>query len=197
MSGIIINTYGKRRITEIRGVFKTLPFTSIVMIVGMLSITGAPFFNGFISKSIIKYGFKESVYKGYMFYILNLGTSVSFVKLSQIFFGKSDGKKYNSYGENIAMLLLGVGCISLGIFFIPMGRALFYIDLTFIKLSTPSIWVNYFITLVIAYFIYRLFISKELPIIKRVRHLNISFGTANSLLVLFVFLMIMWKFVGI
>ncbi|WP_432666469.1 proton-conducting transporter membrane subunit [Wukongibacter baidiensis] len=194
-AGIIINTYGKRRITEIRGVFKVLPFTSILMIIGMLSITGAPFFNGFISKTIIKYGLKESAYKSYMFYILNLGTSVSFVKLSQIFFGKSDVKKYNSIGENMAMFLLGLGCISLGIFFVPIGKTLLYIDLKFIKLSSLSIWINYFITLVIAYFIYLFFISKELSIIKKIRHINISFGTANFLLVLFIFIMIMWKFI--
>lgn len=195
-AGIIINTYGKRRITEIRGVFKALPITSILMIIGMFSITGAPFFNGFISKSIIKYGLKESLYKSYMFYILNLGTAVSFVKLSQIFFGKSDGKKRNSLGENIAMLFLGLGCISIGIFFVPLGKVLFYIDLTFIKLSSLSIWINYLTTLAIAYFIYRFFISKELSIIKKIRHLNISFGASNFLLVLFVFLMLMWNFVS-
>lgn len=196
-AGIIINTYGVRRISEIRGVFKRLPFTSILMVTGMLAITGAPFLNGFISKSIIKYGLTESVFKTYMFYILNLGTSISFVKFSQMFFGKSEINKKDAFSESIAMLLLSLACIFLGIFFVPVGRMLFYIDLEFISFSSISIWINYLITLMIAYFIYRLFISKELWIIKKIRHIHISFGAANFLLVLFVFIMIMWKYISI
>lgn len=196
-AGIIINTYGKRRMTEIRGVFKTLPFTSILMIIGMLSIIGTPFFNGFISKEIIKYGIKDVTYKTYMFNILNIGTTIALIKLAQIFFGEPHEKRRSSYGENISMFLLAVVCILTGIFFVPIGRTLFYIDLTFIKLFTPSVWINYFLTLIIAYLSYRFFISKDLSIIKRVRHMNISFGAANFLLVLFVFLMIMWNFINV
>ncbi len=194
-AGIIINTYGARRISELRGVFKRLPFTSILMITGMLAITGAPFLNGFISKTIIKYGLSESLFKTYMFYILNLGTSVSFVKFSQIFFGKSKVNKYDAYSEVIAMLLLGLACLSIGIFFVPIAKTLFYIDLEFIRFSNLSIWANYFVTLIIAYFIYLLIISKDFWIIKKIRHIHISFGASNFLLVLFVFIMIMWKYI--
>lgn len=193
-AGLIINTYSKRRVTEIRGVFKTMPLTSIFMIVGVLSITGAPLFNGFISKSIIKYGLNEVPYKIYMFNILNLSTSIALIKLSQIFFGEPHEKKYNYFCENISMSLLAVMCFVLGIFFIPLGQLL-HVDLGFINLFTPWAWISYLITLVIAYFIYLFFVHRELPIIKKIRHIHISFGAANSLLVFFLFIMIMWKFI--
>lgn len=193
-AGIIINTYGIRKITEIRGVFKNLPFTSILMIIGMLSITGAPFFNGFISKTIIKHGLKSSILKSNMFIILNIGTSTSFVKLSQIFFGKSDIRKGNFINENLAMLILALGCIIFGIFYIPLGKIFFNIDLSYIKVFNLVNWVNYFISLVLGYLIYYLFISKDLKVIKKIRHLNISFGTTNFLLILFIFIMILWSY---
>lgn len=191
-AGVIINTYGIRRITDIRGVFKRLPITSIFMIIGMLSITGAPLFNGFVSKTIIKYGVKSSSIEVIMLYIINLGTSISFIKLSQIFFGKYRGKRKKNINTGFSMFLLSFMCIVLGNYFIPITRGFFGIDISYVEAFKIDNWINYGVTLAGGYIIYKKIVEKDYEIIKKIRHTNISFGTTNYLLIMFVFIMLLW-----
>jgi multicomponent Na+:H+ antiporter subunit D len=193
--GIIIRHYHKRRVTEIRGVFKTLPLISIMLIIGMLAITGAPFFNGFVSKSIIKYGFKTSQIKGVIFSLINIGTATSFVKLSQIFFGKSDIKAANSHNENLPLFILALMIILLGNYYIPLGTGFFGVDLSYVSVLNLSNWINYLTTLGIGYLLYRYVIDKDPPFIKRLRHTLLTFETSNYLLITFIFSMVIWMFV--
>jgi len=192
-AGVIINTYGIRRITDIRGVFKRLPVTSVLMIIGMLSITGSPFFNGFVSKTIIKYGVKTSYIETIMLYIINLGTSISFIKLSQIFLGEYRGKRTRNVNTSFSMFLLALMCIILGNYFIPITRVFWGIDISYVETMKISNWINYITTLALGYIVYKKFISKDYKIIKKIRHTNISFATTNYLLILFIFIMILWK----
>lgn len=192
-AGVIINNYGTRRITEIRGVFKNLPFLSIFMIIGMLSITGAPLFNGFVSKTIIKYGIKDNSIKTIMLFIINLGTSISFIKLSQIFFGKSTIERKSNININLSMFLLAMMCIILGNYFTPITDGLFGVDFSDISIMSLDNWLNYVITLGVGFVIYKKIIAKDYPIIKKIRHLNISFNTTNIMLVTFIFIMIFWS----
>ncbi|PAB57256.1 complex I subunit 5 family protein [Anaeromicrobium sediminis] len=192
-AGIIINNYRVRRITEIRGVFKNLPFTSLFMIVGMLSITGSPFFNGFVSKTIIKHGVADNNLKFIMLFIVNLGTSVSFIKMSQIFFGESTIERSRHAGSNISMFLLSIMCIILGNFFIPLTREIFDIDLSHINIMSFDKLLNYIMTMGIGYIIYKNFIAKDYKIIKKIRHFNVSFETTNVMLVTFICIMIFYS----
>ncbi|EOD01870.1 complex I subunit 5 family protein [Caldisalinibacter kiritimatiensis] len=194
-AGYIINVYGTRRVTEIRGVFKNMPLVSIFMIIGMLSITGAPFFNGFVSKTVIKYGLKPNTIKTIMLYIINLGTSISFIKMSQIFFGEFKVQKIRSYNNEVAMLILSMMCIILGNFYIPLTKGFFGVDFSFVKVVSLMNWLNYIIALGIGYLIYKWIIEKDYNIMKKIRHLNISFGTTNFMLVVFIFIMIIWSYV--
>jgi len=191
-AGIIINKYGLRTITDIRGVFKRLPFISIFMIIGMLSITGAPFFNGFISKSVIKYGFKDDSIKTIILYIINLGTSMSFLKLSQIYFGKGTIERIKKVDGNLSMLLLSLTCIALGIFLVPISSIYFGLDLPNINLLAISNWLTYILTLAVGFILYKKIIEKDYKLFKVLRHLNISFETTNMMLVSFIFIMIVW-----
>ena len=193
-AGYIINVYGTRRITEIRGVFKNMPLVSIFMIIGMLSITGAPFFNGFVSKTVIKYGFKTNTIKVIMLYIVNLGTGISFIKMSQIFFGKSKINKIRSLNNETAMFFLSIMCIILGNFYLPLINGFIDVDLTFVKVNSILNWINYITALGIGYLIYKWIIEKDYKIIKKIRHLNISFGSTNFMLIVFIFIMIVWRY---
>ncbi len=192
-AGIVINTYGVRRITEIRGVFKVLPFTSIFMIIGMLSITGSPLFNGFISKTVIKYGVKTSNIKSILLFFINLGTSISFIKFSQIFFGKSDLKKNKAFNPNLSMFLIAALCIVFGNYYINITEILFGVDISYIHVMKIDNWINYFTTIFLAYIVYKYFIAKDNYLLKKLRHTNISFETTNYLLILFVFIMLLWN----
>ncbi|SHJ82766.1 complex I subunit 5 family protein [Paramaledivibacter caminithermalis] len=195
-AGAIINSYGIRRITEIRGVFKRLPFISICMIIGMLSITGAPLFNGFVSKTIIKYGIGKSSTKILMLFIINLGTSISFIKLSQIFWGTSARENHKNINVYSSMLLLTIMCIVLGIYYKPIIMILFGVNISYIHVFKIKNFISYIFTLSAGYIIYRKAIRKDHEIIQYIRHINISFGATNFLLITFVFIMILWEEIG-
>lgn len=51
-AGALIEATGRRRLTDLGGTFRSLRFAACLYLVGALSISGAPLFNGFISKSM-------------------------------------------------------------------------------------------------------------------------------------------------
>lgn len=85
-AGVIIKHYGTRNVYKMKGVMKTLPFAGVAVAAGILGITGAPFFNGSISKYLIQKGGEVLVVE-VLFYLINFGTALSFVKFGQILFG--------------------------------------------------------------------------------------------------------------
>lgn len=187
--GIIINHYETRKITEIRGVFKFSPVLSICLIIGVLSITGSPFFNGFVSKSIIKYSLKGSTLKVFLIHILNLGTITSFIKFSQIFFGSSSIKRNEFNLNTLSLIILSLLCILLGTCYTPIFHWLFKINLSFVSPLKLYNFIYYISLFLIGYVLYKTLISKDYVIIKKIRHSSISFDTANILLLFFVFFM--------
>lgn len=184
-SGTIIRVYQTKKVYEIRGVFKTMPWTALVLIVAMLSITGAPFFNGFISKSMIKYGFKQDVLKMIVFTIVNLGTMISFAKFSQILFGpKQVVKAERQHKQHIAMTLLALASITIGVAYYPIFTTLFgltwggalYLDFT--------IYLEYIGYMALAVLIFLFIVKRDYLPFRLMRGNPISFLTANSLFVL-------------
>jgi multicomponent Na+:H+ antiporter subunit D len=190
-AGVIIAEYGTRNVYEIKGVFKRLPLTSILMIVGMLSITGAPFFNGYISKGIVTYSL--SPLQSVLFNIINLGTSISFIKMAQIFMGiptsSAPFEKTNTTSSNIAMFMLAAMCLVLGIFYAPLAVELWNVELKAISLLDLQKWLKYIITMSFGILVYIKIIKKDYFIIKKIRDTDISFEAANVLMIMFVFTM--------
>ena len=191
-AGIIVAQYGTKKVAKLRGVFKTMPILSVFMIVGMLSITGAPFFNGFISKSVIKYGI-EGDFRYWLLYLVNIGTATSFLKMSQIFFGdrQLDIAKQHLI-HYVPLLVLSFVCIMFGLFYIPISDGFFGIDLSYVSLFKLSGFVNYGITLGTGFLLYFLIVKKDPIFIKKMRAFNLSFDKANYLFVVFLVLMTMY-----
>ncbi|NOY84104.1 MAG: Na(+)/H(+) antiporter subunit D [Nitrospirae bacterium] len=52
MSSVILMT-GKRKLTELGGLYKYMPWTFMLYMVGGFAISGFPFFSGFVSKSMV------------------------------------------------------------------------------------------------------------------------------------------------
>src|SRR6056297_2296972 len=199
-AGVIIARYNKRKVTEIRGVFRKMPLVSILMIIGMLSISGAPMFNGYVSKSIIKYGLKGNIIAEYAFAIINLGTIMSFLKMSQIFLkdneysrGITVAKKDRFLSVKLAMAIPAAFCIILGIFYTPIVSYILNVDISYVHSMEISNLVDYLINIGIGFIIYKLVIEKDYKFIRVLRHTNISFSTSNYLLILYIFIMMIWK----
>ncbi|EXJ22507.1 Na(+) H(+) antiporter subunit D [Alkalibacterium sp. AK22] len=88
-AGQVYNQYGTRDIRMMRGVLRSMPLTGMAIIFGILGVTGAPMFNGSISKYMISYGsYRPMVQLGLN--LINLGTIMYFLKFSTILFGKDN-----------------------------------------------------------------------------------------------------------
>ncbi|NSW89209.1 MAG: proton-conducting membrane transporter [Firmicutes bacterium] len=118
-AGIMIEEYGTRNIYEIRGTLKRMPSVSIATIFAILGITGAPFFNGSMSKYWIAYGAKDSLLEVGLI-IVNLGTIISFVKYSTVFFARSDTPPAVTPNvpllRKITVMGMGIICLAGGVF---------------------------------------------------------------------------------
>jgi multicomponent Na+:H+ antiporter subunit D len=53
MGAVMLQTGGKSKCTDLGGLYKTMPLTTLFCVIGAVSISGFPLFSGFISKSMI------------------------------------------------------------------------------------------------------------------------------------------------
>lgn len=135
-AGMIISEYQTRNLEEISGVFKHMPAVGVATILAILGITGAPLFNGSISKYLIASGSTGTWIESGLL-LINLGTIVVFIKYGQLLFGSS-GKKETADSdilEKAVVLTLSILCFLGGIFGSELIAILFDVDLTVDLLS--------------------------------------------------------------
>jgi multicomponent Na+:H+ antiporter subunit D len=187
-AGQVIYVYKTKKVYDIEGVLRTMPLTGIVLIFGMLSITGAPFFNGYVSKSLIKYDFKYDTIKMILFTIINIGTVTSFIKFSRILFGPKQNIliKKSDILANLSMVILAISCLGLGIFYKPFLELIWQTDASYVKLFDLRQWLDYALYLALGYLIYRYIIKKDFKPLKSIRHFQLSFEDANYMLILYI-----------
>lgn len=201
-AGIIINLYGFRRITEIKGIARAHPILSICMIIAILSSTGAPFFFGFYSKSVIKLSMVLAV-REMMFQIVSIGTLMTFIKFSRIFFGQPIGNEKIRMNQSLSIVLMTVICIGsyfVIIDFIPVFKgidgSLMGIDqaLDYLKKITFNYKyiLDYFILVLIAFLLNKLFVRENHIIWYKIRHFSISFQNAIVFLMVFLIMIIQY-----
>ena len=190
-AGIIIHHYQKRRVTEIRGVFRTMPFVSITMLIAMISITGGFLTNGYISKSLLTYGLAEHAnWVRFLFQVINLGTMASFLKISQIFFGPAlQNKKQVNPGQWFAIGTLALACLAIPWVYQPLGT-IFGLHISHVSLFTSEKLLIYLIQATLGFGLVRWLMKKEPKPVRAIRHFQLSFGASNSLMLLFLLLMI-------
>ncbi|MCL2564361.1 MAG: proton-conducting membrane transporter [Defluviitaleaceae bacterium] len=126
-AGIIVHSYGTGDAYKIRGVLKRMPLVAIGSIAAVLGITGAPLFIGSISKYFIAYDVPPLLNAATI--IISLGTIISFIKYSYIFFGDSDlvgDIPVAERSRTIPTLILGVICLIGGVFGIWFIEFLFH-----------------------------------------------------------------------
>ncbi len=184
--GVLIKRYKSDKINGIKGVYKDYPYVAIPLLIGALSITGAPFFNGSISKYFMV---KDAniLFTNILMQIINLGTIFSFVKFITILFGESTlGENelsipYNKYFVFYTMSLL---CIIGGIF----GRNIinfiynlnFYIDK---RIYMEKSFI-YFIMLILGYLFYN-YVYRKISIFKKIRDTEFDFRYLVSIILIF------------
>lgn len=191
-AGMIIDSYKTRNIYEIKGVFKKLPVVGVAMIVSILGITGAPLFNGSISKYLISSGSSEAWIE-YGLMLINLGTILSFIKYSQMLFGQAEKKEptHSRIRENIVVLTLSILCFAGGILGNVFIELLFNIDIS-VNLLSYGIKALLFIgSLLLGMIIYYLLIRKK-NYFAIIHGLDLGFNEACLSITLFFALMVFY-----
>ncbi len=130
-SGSVIHCFkDEQDIREMGGVWKKLPYTWILMIIGTLALTGFPFLSGFYSKdAIIEFAYLRGNTPGY--FAVGIGIFTAFLTsiyswrlLLKTFHGTYNNKKinYENIHESpmvmiIPLIILAIGSIFAGIIF--------------------------------------------------------------------------------
>jgi multicomponent Na+:H+ antiporter subunit D len=193
--GIIIKHYQTKKVNEIHGLMRSLPLIGIVTLVGVLSVTGLPLFNGFVSKSFIKYAFTEDTFKMTLFYLINLGTITYFIKFSKIFIGpKKIFVKTSNIKQNSSVLILALLSLFVGIFYKEIAMFLFSVDLSYLRLLDFMAYLEYFIFVIAGFIIYYFLIRKDGLILQKIRYFKLTFEHANYLFIFYLVIVAMFTF---
>ena len=119
--GSVMYMTGKRKLTDMGGLAKFMPITCITFVIAALSISGAPGFNGFISKGMIIASAVEAHMPvlELMLILASVGTFLSFVKLGYFaFFAKNPEIKSEEspFNMQLAMGLTAFLCVFIGLY---------------------------------------------------------------------------------
>ena len=124
-AGAVIYTTGKKKLNQLEGIglYKKMPITLTLYMIGAFSISGVPFFNGFISKSMVvsAAALKHEPVIELMLYLASIGTFLhTGLKLPYYtFFGRPSEKgeieaKEPPFNMLLAMGLTSFLCILIG-----------------------------------------------------------------------------------
>jgi multicomponent Na+:H+ antiporter subunit D len=187
-AGLIIDKYKTRNIWEIKGVFKRMPVVGFSSLIAILGITGAPFFNGSISKYFIQKGVEGSLMESGLF-LINIGTIISFIKYGGMFFGDSK-QKIEKVGviKSGVLLFLGFVCFAGGIWGPGFLEILFDKKLHIDTVAYMQKGGIYLFSLLIGYVIYKAVVLKS-KIFYKVREFELDFNNICMTITLFLGLM--------
>lgn len=157
-AGMLIARYGTRNIYQIRGVMRSAPLAGIAIIAGVLGITGAPFFNGSISKYFLAQ--TGTAITSICFLIINFGTILSFVKFGRVLFGeKRDINFKYDFWSTAVVITLSALCLLTGIFAAPLLKIVLNATLEISAIGYFQKTVIWLASFVLAELLYRKVLS--------------------------------------
>ena len=129
-AGSVLYMTGKQKCTDLGGLFRTMPVTTICGIVGALSISSFPLTSGFISKSMISQGAADE-HLATVWFLLTAASAGVFLHAGIkfpwfVFFQKDSGLRPDEppWNMRLAMILFSVLCIGLGVLPWPLYELL-------------------------------------------------------------------------
>ncbi|HAJ91570.1 MAG TPA: Na(+)/H(+) antiporter subunit D [Gammaproteobacteria bacterium] len=125
-AGSVLYMTGKRKCTDLGGLFRSMPLTTICGIIGALSISAFPLTSGFISKSMISQAAADEA-MAVTWLLLTAGSAGVFLHAGIkfpwfVFFQKDSGLRPPDPPLNmrLAMILCALLCIAIGIWPAPL-----------------------------------------------------------------------------
>ncbi len=120
-AGSVLYMTGKRKYTDLGGLFRTMPLTTLCGIIGALSISSFLLTSGFISKSMIAEGAAQQ-HLEIVWFLLSAGSAGVFLHAGIkfpwfVFFQKNSGLRPDDPPWNMlaAMILCSILCIGIGV----------------------------------------------------------------------------------
>jgi multicomponent Na+:H+ antiporter subunit D len=121
-AGAVLQMTGLRKLSDMGGLYKTMPLTLGLYMVGAFAISAVPLFSGFVSKSMVVSSAGES-HMPAIFLVLTLASSGTFLHTGlklpyYMFFGRDRGLRAQEPPANmlVAMGVAAVACILIGVF---------------------------------------------------------------------------------
>jgi len=129
-AGAVLEVTGMRKLSDMGGLYKTMPLTLSLYMVGAFAISAVPLFSGFVSKSIVVSAAAES-HRAPIFLLLTLASSGTFLHTGlklpwYMFFGKEGKLRGQEPPMNmlVAMGLAAAACILIGVYPAILYRSL-------------------------------------------------------------------------
>ncbi|MBT6361528.1 MAG: Na(+)/H(+) antiporter subunit D [Rhodospirillaceae bacterium] len=143
-AGAVLYQTGKRKCTDLGGLFQSMPLTMICGVVGALSISSFPLTSGFISKSMISQAASDE--KMFLVWMLLMAASAGVFLHAGIkfpwfvFFQKDSGlrPKDPPWNMRLAMILFSGLCIGLGIWPEPL-YAILPFTVNYVPYTVPHV----------------------------------------------------------
>ena len=131
-AGAVIYVTGRRKLTELGGLYAAMPLTVALYMVGAFAISAFPFFSGFVTKSMVVAAAGQD-HRAAVMLLLTMASSGTFLHTGlklpyYMFFGKDAGLAAREPPRNmlIAMGMAAVLCIAIGVFPGPLYALLPY-----------------------------------------------------------------------
>ena len=121
-AGAVLQMTGLRKLSEMGGLYKTMPVTLGLYMIGAFAISAVPLFSGFVSKSMVVSAAGEE-HLTLVFLLLTLASAGTFLHTGlklpyYMFFGKDSGVRAQEPPKNmlVAMGLAAAACVLIGVF---------------------------------------------------------------------------------
>jgi multicomponent Na+:H+ antiporter subunit D len=121
-AGAVLHRTGLRRLSDMGGLFRTMPVTLGLYMVGAFAISAVPLFSGFVSKSMVVSAAGED-HRAAIFLMLTLASAGTFLHTGlklpwYMFFGRDSGVRASEPPRNMlwAMGLAAAACVGIGVF---------------------------------------------------------------------------------
>lgn len=121
-AGAVIEMTGRRKLTELGGLYKTMPITLVLYMIGGFAISAFPLFSGFVTKSMVVAGASHD-HRPAIALLLTLASAGTFLHTGlklpyYMFFAKDSGIRAKEPPANMliamgmaAFLCIGIGCV--------------------------------------------------------------------------------------
>ncbi len=121
-AGAVLQMTGARKLSDMGGLYKTMPVTLGLYMIGAFAISAVPLFSGFVSKSMVISAAGEG-HRAVIFLMLTLASAGTFLHTGlklpyYMFFGKDSGLRTTEPPRNmlVAMGLAAAACVVIGVF---------------------------------------------------------------------------------